>query len=164
LPTFRVITLCGNFGILGANIILLRNSVLLFDLIHLYFVSDHLDNQFHRYIRILRGLLFTGRILHKSRRGLSPRNAAMPSKLSKHLSPPNAPDFLSHDQPDSIPGIYDLEVRLEALEKMKLKHLERKKQAQENLRAGEEEIRRIKEREKGKSKAVEKIKHERNCT
>ena len=148
---------------LGANN-LLRNSVLPFDLIHLYLVPGHLDKQFHRHIRILRGLLPTGRILHESRRGLSPQNAAMPSKLLRLSHPPKAPDFLSHGQPDSIPGIYDLELRLEALETMRLEHIERKKQAQENLRAGEEEIRRIKEREKGKSKAVEKIKHERNCT
>jgi hypothetical protein len=52
---------------------------------------------------------------------------------------------------------------LEALIKLKSKHLERLKFARETSRAGEEEIRRIKEREKGRVKVAEKIKRE-HCT
>jgi transcriptional adapter 3 len=88
----------------------------------------------------------------------------MPSKVSKLPSPPHVPEFLTVDQPEFIPSTSELDMRLEVLEKIKLKHMERKKHADENLRASEEEIRKIKEREKGKSKAVEKIKHERDCT
>lgn len=87
----------------------------------------------------------------------------MPSKLIRHPSPPRAPSFLSSVQPDAVPGTEELQARLEALQKLRIKHLEKSKHAADNLRASEEEIRRIKEREKGKNKAIEKIKRERDC-
>jgi transcriptional adapter 3 len=88
----------------------------------------------------------------------------MPSKLSAHQPPPHAPDFLYNVELDStLLATDELELRLEALRKLKLKHLERSKHAAENLRASEDEIRRIREKEKGKSKAIEKIKRERDC-
>jgi hypothetical protein len=94
---------------------------------------------------------------------VSSRNAAMPSKLSKHPAPPAPPSFLSAVQPETIPWTDELEFRLEALKKMKSKHSERAKYAVENLRASIEEISRIRERERGKAKAVEKVKRERDC-
>lgn len=87
----------------------------------------------------------------------------MPSKLSRHPSPPKPPDFLLVSQPEAVPWIDELELRYDALLKLKSKHLERARHAMDNMRASEEEIKRIKDREKGKARAIEKIKRERDC-
>lgn len=84
----------------------------------------------------------------------------MPYKLS---NPPSPPSFLSVTQPEAVPHIDTLEHWRDALEKLKSKHIERLGHAVENLRASDDELRRIKDREKGKSKVLEKIKRERDC-
>jgi hypothetical protein len=71
----------------------------------------------------------------------------MPSKLAKH-PPPSAPLFLSVTQPEAIPWTDVLESWRDALQKLRPKHVDRSQRAAENLRASEEEIERIKEREK----------------
>jgi hypothetical protein len=84
----------------------------------------------------------------------------MSSKLSKHPAPPTPPSFVLSFQPETIPWTDKLESQLEALMKLRLKHLERAKYAVENS----EDIGRIKDREKSMAKAVGKIKCERDCT
>ena len=84
----------------------------------------------------------------------------MPSKLSNLKQPPSKPPFLSDIASESIPLTDELESRLELLEHLKSKHSERSKHALENLRASEEKIRRIRDREKGKNK----VKHESDRT
>lgn len=88
----------------------------------------------------------------------------MPSKLSKQPSPPPPPAFLLAAQPEVVPYTDELEARYEALVRLKSKQVERSKLAAENIRACEEDIKRIKERERAKVRAVEKIKRERDCT
>ena len=70
----------------------------------------------------------------------------MPSKLAKHFLPPSAPLFLSVTQPEAVPWTYVLESWRDALQKPRLKHMDRSQRGAENLRASEEEIERIKER------------------
>jgi hypothetical protein len=84
----------------------------------------------------------------------------MSSKLSKHPAPPSKPLFLSNILSESIPSIDDLESWLESLGKLKSKHSERLKYTLKNLHASDEEIRRIRERERGKHK----VKPESDCT
>lgn len=66
-------------------------------------------------------------------------------------------------QPEAIPPTEDLDTLQEELKVLKMRSMERAKKATEDLRLIEDSIRRIKEREKGKSKVVEKIKKERDC-
>jgi hypothetical protein len=82
----------------------------------------------------------------------------MSSKLSKLPAPPTRPPFLSDILSESVPLTDELEYRLESLEKLKSKHSERLKHVAKNLHASEEEIRRIRGREKGKHN--ERIKRE----
>lgn len=65
--------------------------------------------------------------------------------------------------PDAIPPTEELEALHEELKQLKVRTLEKAKKAGDDMRLIEESMRRIKEREKGKAKAVEKVKKERDC-
>ena len=65
--------------------------------------------------------------------------------------------------PDAIPPTDELEKLYKELELAKEKALERSKKASDDLKTIEESIRRMTEREKGKFKASDKIKRERDC-
>ena len=62
--------------------------------------------------------------------------------------------------PDTIPPTEELEALQADLLELRLQTLERAKKADDDLRTIEESIRRMKEREKGKAKAVERAKRE----
>ncbi|KAI9445756.1 histone acetyltransferases subunit 3-domain-containing protein [Lactarius psammicola] len=62
--------------------------------------------------------------------------------------------------PDTVPPTEELEVLKEDLIELRRHTLERAKKADDDLRTIEESIRRLKEREKGKAKAVERTKRE----
>lgn len=66
--------------------------------------------------------------------------------------------------PDAVPATEELESLHEELKQLKLKTLQRAKKAGEDLKTIEESMRRMKEREKGKAKQIEKVKRERDFT
>ncbi|KAJ7491039.1 histone acetyltransferases subunit 3-domain-containing protein [Mycena latifolia] len=66
--------------------------------------------------------------------------------------------------PDTVPATEELESLHEELKQLKLKTLERARKAGEDLKTIEESMRRMKEREKGKAKQIEKVKRERDFT
>ena len=71
---------------------------------------------------------------------------------------------LLKSQPDAVPPTEDLDALQNELKSAKAKSLERARKAGEDLRTIEESMRKMKEREKGKGKAVDKVKKERGCT
>lgn len=62
--------------------------------------------------------------------------------------------------PDSVPPTEELEALQTNLSELRLLALERGKKADDDLRTIEESMRKLKEREKGKAKLVEKMKRE----
>lgn len=62
--------------------------------------------------------------------------------------------------PETIPPTEELEALQADLIELRLHTLERAKKADDDLRTIEESIRRLKEREKGKAKAIERAKRE----
>ncbi|KAJ6606157.1 histone acetyltransferases subunit 3-domain-containing protein [Mycena vulgaris] len=64
----------------------------------------------------------------------------------------------------AVPATEELESLHEELKQLKLKTLERAKKAGEDLKTITESMRRMKEREKGKAKQIEKVKRERDLT
>lgn len=87
----------------------------------------------------------------------------MSSKLSPYGPPPPFRSSLLKNAPDAVPPTEELEALHAELRNLKTRTLERAKKAGDDLRAIEESMRRMKEREKGKFKAVDKIKRERDC-
>lgn len=84
----------------------------------------------------------------------------MGSKLSPFHLPPQITSSLLKNPPDAVPPIEELE-RLQAdLKKAKHEALERSRKAQADLRTIQESMRRMTEKEKGKFKAIDKIKRE----
>jgi len=65
---------------------------------------------------------------------------------------------------DSVPPTDDLVTLHSELRELRKKSLERAKKADDDLRTIEESMRRLKEKEKGKTKAVGKTRRERGCT
>lgn len=88
----------------------------------------------------------------------------MSSILSPYSSSPPILSSLFKDSPESVPPTADLEALQSELNALKQITLERARKAGKDLRTIEESMRRLKEKEKGKSKAVDKIKKERACT
>ena len=87
----------------------------------------------------------------------------MVSKLSSFQLQPQITSSLLKNPPDAVPPIEELE-RLQAeLKVAKAKALERGRKAEEDLKTIEESMRRMTEKEKGKSKAVDKVKREHEC-
>jgi transcriptional adapter 3 len=62
--------------------------------------------------------------------------------------------------PDAVPPTEELEALQADLNKLRQETLERAKKADDDLRTIEESMRKLKEREKGKAKVVEKMKRE----
>jgi transcriptional adapter 3 len=62
--------------------------------------------------------------------------------------------------PDTIPPTEELQALEADLKELRQHTLERAKKADDDLRTIEESIRRLKEREKGKAKAIERAKRE----
>lgn len=70
---------------------------------------------------------------------------------------------LLKNQPDALPLTEDLVGLQDELKLAKQRSLERAKKAGDDLRTIEESMRRLKEKEKGKGKAIDKVKKERGC-
>lgn len=88
----------------------------------------------------------------------------MPSKLSPYPITDSYPSALLKNTPDAVPSVDELERIHSELRLLKQRAIERAKKAGEDLKTIEESMRRMKEKEKGKLKAVDKIKRERDCT
>ncbi|KAG6907513.1 hypothetical protein DXG01_008602 [Tephrocybe rancida] len=88
--------------------------------------------------------------------------------MSSKLHPfPSAPPFQSsllRKAPESIPSTTELELLHDELKELRTATLRRSKKAREDLKAIEESMRRMKEKEKGKAKAIDKVKRERDFT
>lgn len=76
--------------------------------------------------------------------------------------PPPIQSSLLRKAPDSIPPTPELEQLHDELQELKKISLARAKKAGDDLKAIEESMRRMKEKEKGKARAV--VKRERDCT
>lgn len=87
----------------------------------------------------------------------------MTSIVAQYLVPPTIRSVLLKTQPDALPPTEELDALQAELKIAKQRTLERAKKAGDDLRTIEESMRRLKEKEKGKGKAVEKIKKERGC-
>ena len=87
--------------------------------------------------------------------------------MSSILSPyPSSPPLLSpliRDPPDVIPPIEELEALQAELERLQQKARARAQKAGKDLKAIEESMRRMKEKEKGKARAVDKVRKDRAC-
>ncbi|KAG1778387.1 histone acetyltransferases subunit 3-domain-containing protein [Suillus placidus] len=88
----------------------------------------------------------------------------MSSKLYPYPLPTPTPSPLFKSPSETVPPTDELEKLQAELKILRQKSLERAKRAGEDLKTIEESMRRIKEREKGKAKAVEKVKRERPFT
>lgn len=88
----------------------------------------------------------------------------MAAKLSSFSPHPSILSPLLKKAPDAVPPTDELVQLHKELEIAKEKALERSKKANDDLKTIEESIRRMTEREKGKFKAIDKIKRERGCT
>ncbi|KAG2139060.1 histone acetyltransferases subunit 3-domain-containing protein [Suillus clintonianus] len=88
----------------------------------------------------------------------------MSSKLLQYPLPPPTRSPLFKNPSDTVPPTDELETLQTELRFLRQKSMERAKRAGEDLKTIEESMRRMKEREKGKAKAVEKVKRERPFT
>lgn len=88
----------------------------------------------------------------------------MSAKLSAYSVPPSVQSALLLKTPDSIPPTNELELLHDELKELKKLTLARAKKASEDLKTIEESMRRMNEKEKGKAKAIDKVKRERDCT
>ncbi|KZT74031.1 hypothetical protein DAEQUDRAFT_285768 [Daedalea quercina L-15889] len=77
---------------------------------------------------------------------------------------PTINSVLFRNPPDAVPPTDELESLHAELKILRERTLERAKKAGEDLKAIEESMRRLKEKEKGKAKALEKVKKERGFT
>jgi hypothetical protein len=84
--------------------------------------------------------------------------------LKPYSLPQQIHSSLVRKTPDSIPLTSDLELLHEELKELKKLSLARAKKAGDDMKTIEESMRRMKEKEKGKAKLVEKVKRERDCT
>ena len=87
----------------------------------------------------------------------------MSSIVAQYSFPPAIRSVLLKNQPDALPPTEELDALQAELKAAKQRTLERAKKAGDDLRTIEESMRRLKEKEKGKGKAVDKIKKERAC-
>ncbi|GJE88057.1 hypothetical protein PsYK624_041400 [Phanerochaete sordida] len=90
----------------------------------------------------------------------------MASRVTPYPTPPAIRSSLVKNPTDTVPPIEDLEALQAELRLFKQRTLERAKKAGEDLITLQESFKRIKEREKGKGKAIEKekVKKERGST
>ncbi|KAF5343538.1 hypothetical protein D9758_012935 [Tetrapyrgos nigripes] len=88
----------------------------------------------------------------------------MSTRLALYGQPPPLRSSLFKNPPDGVPPIEELEALQAELKVLKQKSMDRAKKAGEDLKVLEESMRKMKEKEKGKQKAMEKVKRERDCT
>ncbi len=88
----------------------------------------------------------------------------MSSGITLYTPPATIRSTLLKNPTDTIPSTEELEALQAELKQLRQRTLERAKKAGDDLKTIEESMRRLKEREKGKGKAVDKIKKERACT
>jgi len=88
----------------------------------------------------------------------------MSSKLSRYSSPDPIRSSLFKNPPDVVPPTDELELLHAELRHLQQRTLERAKKAGEDLKTIEDSMRRMIKREKGKAKAIDKVKRERDCT
>lgn len=87
----------------------------------------------------------------------------MSPKLVPYLSPPIIRSAILNNTPDNVPPTDELEALHAELKTLKQNSLERARKAKEDLKTIEESMRRMKEKEKGKARATDKVKRERDC-
>ncbi|KAF8643568.1 hypothetical protein AX16_008956 [Volvariella volvacea WC 439] len=88
----------------------------------------------------------------------------MALRLSPFKQPPQITSSIVKNVPDNIPSTDELERLHDELKLIKQKTMERLKKAGEDLKALEDSMRRLREKEKAKSKVLEKVKRERDYT
>lgn len=88
----------------------------------------------------------------------------MSSGVAPYSFPPTIRSSLLKNPTDAIPPTDDLEALQVELKLLKQMTLDRIKKAGDDIIAIQESFKRLKEKEKGKGKAVEKVKKERACT
>jgi len=88
----------------------------------------------------------------------------MPAKLNSYQVPESNASVLFKNTSDAVPSVDELERIHSELKMLRQRAIDRAKKAGEDLKNIEESMRRMKEREKGKLKAVDKIKREQECT
>ncbi|KAI0628785.1 histone acetyltransferases subunit 3-domain-containing protein [Trametes polyzona] len=88
----------------------------------------------------------------------------MSSSVSPFPALPTIRSSLLHTRPDTVPPTDELELLHTELTALKQASLERAKKASDEMRALEESMRRLKEKEKGKAKALQKAERERGYT
>lgn len=88
----------------------------------------------------------------------------MSSGVTPYTFPPTIRSSLLKSPTDAIPPTDDLEALQAELRALRQKTLERMKKAGDDIIAIQESFKRLKEKEKGKGKAIEKVKKERDCT
>ncbi|EIW60929.1 uncharacterized protein TRAVEDRAFT_57984 [Trametes versicolor FP-101664 SS1] len=88
----------------------------------------------------------------------------MSSSVSPFTALPAIRASLLHNRPEAVPATDELEQLHAELTSFKQKSLERAKKASDDMRAIEESMRRLKEKEKGKAKALQKVERERGFT
>ncbi|KAF9480893.1 hypothetical protein BDN70DRAFT_877080 [Pholiota conissans] len=88
----------------------------------------------------------------------------MASKLSGFSLPDPITSSLLKNPPDAVPPIDELERLHMELKRAKDESIERGRKAKEDLKTLQESMRRMTEKEKGKSKAVDKVKREHEFT
>ena len=87
----------------------------------------------------------------------------MSSSVSPYAALPTIRSSLFNNPPETVPPTEDLELLHAELTAFKAKSLERAKKAGDDIRTIEESMRRLKEKEKGKAKAMQKAERERAC-
>lgn len=87
----------------------------------------------------------------------------MSSLVSQYLPPAEITSTLFKNPSDTIPPTEELEALHAELKSLREKTLERARKAGNDLKTIEESMRRLKEKEKGKARALEKVKKERAC-
>ncbi|OSD02085.1 hypothetical protein PYCCODRAFT_1435763 [Trametes coccinea BRFM310] len=88
----------------------------------------------------------------------------MSSSVSPYTALPTIRSSLFHNPPDTVPPTDELEQLHAELSALKQKSLERARKAGDDMRTIEESMRRLKEKEKGKAKALQKAERERGYT
>ncbi|KAI0093838.1 histone acetyltransferases subunit 3-domain-containing protein [Irpex rosettiformis] len=88
----------------------------------------------------------------------------MSAIVTQYSVPPAIRSILLKNPPDALPPTEELEALQAELRLAKQRTLERAKKAGDDLRTIEESMRRLREKEKGKGKAIEKVKKERGFT
>ena len=87
----------------------------------------------------------------------------MGSRLPPFNLPHSITSPLLKNPPDAVPPTDELERLYSELEAARKRAADRARKADEDIRTIEESMRRMAEKEKGKSKAIEKVKRERDC-